>query len=123
MRKYCLTLDLKNKPDLIKEYIDWHNNVWPEIVDSIHLAGIISMEIFNYENRLVMIMETEDSFSFEKKSKMDAENEKVQEWENIMWKYQEQLPGSLPQEKWVVMNSIFKTVIDYSKKNKVLESK
>ena len=39
-----------------------------------------------------MIMETNDDFSFEKKAKADAGNEKVQEWEKLMWKYQQALP-------------------------------
>jgi L-rhamnose mutarotase len=58
-------------------------------------------------NRLFMIMEVDDSFSFNKKGAMDAANPKVQEWEQLMWKYQQALPGSKPGEKWVLMNKIF----------------
>jgi L-rhamnose mutarotase len=52
-------------------------------------------------------METNDDFSFEKKAKADAGNEKVQEWENLMWKYQQALPGAEPGEKWMLMEKIF----------------
>ncbi|WP_026063408.1 L-rhamnose mutarotase [Pedobacter arcticus] len=107
MKKYCLALDLKEDSTLIKEYVEWHENVWPEIVESITNSGIIAMSIYRFNNRLFMIMETEDSFSFEKKAIMDAGNDKVQEWEEIMWKYQQQIPGAKVGEKWVLMESIF----------------
>jgi L-rhamnose mutarotase len=35
-----------------------------------------------------MIMETGDSFDFDKKAKMDLNNTKVQQWEQLMWKFQ-----------------------------------
>jgi L-rhamnose mutarotase len=54
-----------------------------------------------------MIMEVNDSFSFEAKGAADAANPKVQEWEKLMWKYQKALPGAKPGEKWILMNKIF----------------
>ena len=105
--RYCLALDLKNEPVLIAEYEHWHRMVWPEIKESIRRAGIISMEIFRTGNRLFMIMETDESFSFERKSSQDLNNPKVQEWEQLMWKYQESLPWAKPGEKWVLMEKIF----------------
>ena len=65
------------------------------------------MEIYKFHNRLFMIMETDYTFSFEKKASMDAENKKVQEWENIMWKYQKGIPGTKEGEKWMLMEEIF----------------
>jgi len=37
---------------------------------------------------MIMIIEANEGFSFDKKSKMDANNSKVQEWEELMWKFQ-----------------------------------
>lgn len=107
MKRYCLTLDLKDDPTLIGEYEDYHKEIWPEIRDSIMSSGILDMEIYRYGNRLYMIMEVNDEFSFEKKGAMDAGNEKVQEWETLMWKYQQAVPGAKPGEKWVLMDKIF----------------
>ncbi len=107
MKRYCLTLDLKNDAGLIQQYEEYHKKVWPEIVSSIKDAGIENMQIYRYGPRLFMIMEVNDNFSFEKKQEADAKNEKVQEWETLMWKYQEQIPGSAPGEKWKLMDKIF----------------
>jgi L-rhamnose mutarotase len=105
--RYCFALDLKNDETLIAEYEEYHQRVWPEILESITGSGIESMEIYRVLNRLFMIMETGENFSFEKKEEMDNANPKVQEWENLMWKYQQSLPGTKPGGKWVLMNKIF----------------
>jgi len=105
--KYCLALDLKDDEKLIAEYEDWHKAVWPEIIDSIRDSGINELEIYRVFNRLFMIMETNEKFSFDKKNDMDQANPKVQKWENIMWKYQQALPLAKPGEKWILMNQIF----------------
>lgn len=108
MKRFCLTLDLKDDPKLIEEYENYHQNIWPEIKKSIIDSGIKDMEIYRLSNRLFMIMETNDEFSFEKKSEMDSQNTKVEEWERLMWKFQQPLPFAKPGEKWILMEKIFK---------------
>ena len=107
MKRYCLALDLKPDPFLIKEYETYHSNVWPEILDSIRESGIVRLEIYRLENRLFMILEAEDSFTFEKKAVLDAGNPAVQKWEELMWKYQMALPSAKAGEKWLLMDKIF----------------
>jgi L-rhamnose mutarotase len=105
--KYCLTLDLVDDPELIREYENWHRNVWPEVISNIKSAGIDKMEIYRYQNRLMMIMQVNADYTHERKEALDLANEKVQEWEALMWKYQQALPGAKQGEKWVIMNKIF----------------
>ena len=107
MPKYCLTLDLKDDLALIAEYELYHESIWPEIRESITSAGITGMEIYRFDTRLFMIMEVDDTFSFERKGQMDADNPKVQEWEDLMWNYQQPLKKAMKGEKWVLMNKIF----------------
>jgi L-rhamnose mutarotase len=66
------------------------------------------MEIYRVGNRLFMIMETTDDFSFEAKDAADAVNTAVQEWETLMWNYQQALPMAKEGEKWMLMKQIFK---------------
>ncbi len=107
MKRYALTLDLKDDPQLISEYEQYHKDVWPEIMKSITSGGITNMEIYRLGTRMFMIMETEDSFSFDEKAAMDTSNPKVQEWEELMWKFQSPLPQAKPGEKWMMMDKIF----------------
>jgi len=109
MQKYCLALDLVNDAATIAAYEQWHTSekIWPEIKTSITEAGITHMEIYRTGNRLFMIMETTDDFSFDHKAAMDARNSKVQEWEKLMWQFQQPLPWAKAGEKWVMMDKIF----------------
>ena len=107
-KRYCLALDLKDSPQLIEEYKRHHQKVWPEITQSIRDSGIEDMEIYLLGTRLFMIMEVNDRFSFEEKTRADRSNPKVQEWEELMWKFQQPLPQARPGEKWILTERIFK---------------
>ncbi|MCJ8208999.1 L-rhamnose mutarotase [Mucilaginibacter sp. RS28] len=109
MKRFCYALDLKDDPSLIAEYDRWHSagNGWPEIKNAIVGADITAMEIYRTGNRLFMIMEVADSFSFERKAELDAANPRTQDWEELMWKFQQPLPWAKENEKWVLMQLIF----------------
>jgi len=107
-RRYCLTLDLKDDPALIAEYKRYHENVWPEISESIRNSGIVDMEIYLLGTRMFMIMEVNENFSFEAKARADESDPKVREWEQLMWKFQQALPEATPGEKWLLMERVFK---------------
>jgi len=107
-RRYCLTLDLKDDPKLIAEYKRYHEKIWPEITRSIKEAGIEDMEIYLRGTRMFMIMEVNDTFSFEAKGQADRLNPRVQEWEKLMSTFQQLLPQTKPGEKWLLMERVFK---------------
>ncbi len=107
-KRYCLTLDLKDDPALIAEYRRYHQKIWPEITSSIKDAGIVDMEIYLLGTRMFMIMEVDETFSFDAKAKADRANPKVREWEELMWKFQKPLQQAGPGEKWLLMERIFK---------------
>jgi len=108
MKTYALTLDLKDDEQLIAQYERHHLEIWPEVKKSIQDAGIKDMQIYRVGNRLFMLMEVDDNFSFEKKAAADAANPIVQEWEALMWTFQQPIPQAKEGEKWVLMKEIFK---------------
>lgn len=109
IKRYCYSCDLKDDSKLIAEYKAYHaaGKAWPEITKSIKDAGIIAMQIYLTGNRMFMIMEVDETFDPKKKAKADATNPKVQEWENLMWKYQQELPWAAKGEKWIALEKIF----------------
>ena len=109
MSRYCLTVDLKDDPKAIEEYENYHKSVWPEILQSLTDSGILSMQIYRLKTRMFMIIETASDFSFARKAEMDAANEKVQEWEKLMGKFQKSLPWENPDDpwKWKLMDQVF----------------
>ena len=109
-KRHCFSCDLKDDPKLIEEYKSHHaqGKVWPEITQSIKDSGIVDMEIYMTGNRMFMVMEVDENFDFNKKAHSDKANPKVQEWEKLMWNYQQEIPSAKEGEKWVRMEKIFK---------------
>jgi L-rhamnose mutarotase len=107
-KRYCLTLELQDDPQLIAEYKKHHEKIPAEITASIKEAGVEDMEIYLLGTRMFMMMETRDDFSFEAKAKADRENPQVQAWEALMWAFQKPLSQANPGEKWLLMKRIFK---------------
>ncbi|WP_166923344.1 L-rhamnose mutarotase [Flavobacterium poyangense] len=106
-QKFGLALDLNEDPTLMAEYKKYHEKIWPEITESIVNSGIENLEIYCIGNRMFMIIEANETFTFERKGEMDAANPVVQKWEELMWKYQKALPGAKEAEKWILMDKIF----------------
>lgn len=111
-QRHCLTLDLKNDPALIAEYKRYHEDVWPEVKQSLRAAGILDMEIYLFGTRMFMIIETADSFSFAKKAELDRSNPKVMEWEALMGKFQQPFSADArPEARWLPMERVFKFTV------------
>jgi L-rhamnose mutarotase len=106
--RYCFALDLKDDPQSIAGYREHHRQIWPEIARSIKDAGVHNLEIYLTGNRLFMILEAGPAFSLASKAQADLENPRVQEWERLMWNFQQALPRAKPGEKWLLMERIFK---------------
>ncbi len=104
---FALALDLKDDSALIAEYERYHKQIPDAIRHSLTGSGILGMEIYRWQNRLFMVMVTTDDFSLEEKIKQDKENAEAVAWENLMWKFQQALPGTKPGEKWQLMSKIF----------------
>jgi L-rhamnose mutarotase len=106
-RRFCLTLDLKSDPTSISEYKRHHEKIWPEITQSIRDSGVVDLEIYLLGTRMFMIMDVDESFSFEAKAAADRLNPTVQQWEDLMGRFQQPLPEAAPGEKWKLMERIF----------------
>ena len=109
VKRYCQTMDLKNKPALIKEYRNRHSedNAWKEILDGIRAVGILEMEIYILDNRLFMIVETPLDFDWDSAMAKLATLPRQQEWEEYMAMFQDCDATATSDEKWKMMERMF----------------
>ena len=108
MKRYCRTLTLRDDPQLIAQYVEYHAHVWPEIVAGIKEVGILDMQIYIHENTLFMIVDTVDDFDWEKDNARLATLPRQAEWEAYMSKFQNADTRASAAEKWQLMTRIFK---------------
>lgn len=109
-KRYCKTLQLKNDPKLIEEYVKVHSigNVWKEITDGIKEVGIIDMEIYLYNTTLFMIMDTAENFNHDEAMTKLGNLPRQKEWEAFVSRFQKTSSDSSANEKWQLMERIFK---------------
>ncbi|MBQ9201041.1 MAG: L-rhamnose mutarotase [Bacteroidales bacterium] len=109
VKRYCQTMDLKDDPSLIKEYVKRHSQAfaWPEIRAGIREVGILEMEIYILGTRLFMIVETPLDFEWEPAMARLATLPRQAEWEDYMAIFQDAKPGSTSAEKWHLMERMF----------------
>jgi L-rhamnose mutarotase len=107
-QRFCSTLDLKDNPDLIKQYRYYHSpeGHWPEIAKGIRSVGILDMQIYLIGNRMFMVAETKPGFNWNEQMHQLSTLEKQKDWETLMQKFQQPLPG-ITEVKWELMENVF----------------
>lgn len=106
-RRFCFALDLVDDEQRIAEYEQHHRNIWPEVVEGFRRAGIQHVGLYRTGNRLFMILDTDEDFSFEKKQDIDAADPVITKWERLMSEYQQTLPWAAPGERWIEMKPVY----------------
>lgn len=109
VKRYCQTMDLKDNPELIAEYVKRHSEAeaWPEIRDGIREVGILEMEIYILGTRLFMIVETTLDFDWETAMVRLATLPRQAEWEAYMSIFQQADATATSAEKWQLMDRMF----------------
>lgn len=109
VKRYCQTLELKDAPDLIREYVRRHSEAdhWPEIVEGIRAVGILEMEIYLLGTTLFMIVEAPRDFDWDTAFERLAGMPRQQEWEAYMSIFQQASAEASSAEKWKLMDRIF----------------
>jgi len=110
-KRYCKTLTLKDDPEVIEAYKKAHAAVWPEVKQGMKEVGILDMEIYIYGTRLFMIMETVPEFDHDLAMTELANKLRQAEWEAYVSQFQDASAGSTADEKWKIMERIFKLSI------------
>jgi len=110
-KKMVMTCDLADNPEVIQAYKKYHSNehIWPEVNKAAEVSGYESIEIFQFGNRLVMILEYPENLSLEKINERYANSnpEKMKEWADLMSSFQQAPPGADSAKTWVEMEAIY----------------
>ena len=107
-KEIAFALDLKDEPDSIREYCDWHRNVWPEIMRGMAKYGVITQNIYLIGNRLFMVLQVEDDFDYRVDfARYLEETPRAKEWDSFMHGYQELVPWVEEGDWWAPMERVY----------------
>lgn len=107
MKRYCQTLTLADNPKLVEQYVEVHRHVWPEIIEGQHQVGILQMQIYRADRQLFMIVDTVDSFDWDKDMARLATLPRQAEWEAYVSQFQGCDATATSAEKWQRIEMIF----------------
>ncbi|MBM3934155.1 MAG: L-rhamnose mutarotase [SAR202 cluster bacterium] len=107
MKSYALTLNLRDDPVVIDEYVRYHAAVWPEVEAGLKSVGVTSMKIYLLGRRLFMYMEAVDSFEPLRDFQRYMNSKRAQEWDALMRTFQEKVPEAGPGEWWASMRQVY----------------
>lgn len=108
MKELVLTTDLRDDPDVIRQYQAYHAAVWPEVTASLQQVGFREARIYQLGRRLVMVLRVEDDFDGEAASRLHrAAHPRIREWEDLMDSFQERPAGTSGGGKWAPMAKLW----------------
>lgn len=109
-KRYCKTLSLKEDAQLIEDYKKVHapGAAWPEITAGMREVGILDMEIYLSGTKLFMIMDTVPDFDHDSAMAQLAHKPRQSEWEAYVSRFQQTSAEATADEKWQLMERIFK---------------
>lgn len=107
MPAFAQTLELKDDPELIAEYVQYHRQVWPEVLEALRAMGIERMRIYLHGNRLFMYAEAGAGFDAGRDYQRYTSHPRAREWDDLMRTYQQRVPAASPGEWWSPMELVF----------------
>jgi len=122
-RKYCndktiakewdniiLSANLMKDPKLQQEYLNYHTTQfqkWPEVSQGFCNANFQQLLVFKTGRQLMLVISIPKGESLDKLNPLTTKNNpRVNDWNNIMKKYQEGIEGTKKGEVWVFFKEV-----------------
>jgi len=107
MKRFAQTVLLRDDPEIIRRYEEYHANPWPEVIEGGRRIGVLRTLIYRYGRQLFMFMETVDDFDIERDMPRYTVNPRAKEWDLLMRSFMEPVPGGRVASTWVQMKEIY----------------
>lgn len=105
-----LTADLVKNRKLQQQYLNYHATQfkkWPEVANGFCNADFQQLLVFKNGRQLMLIISIPKGASLDKLNPKTSENNpRVDQWNALMKKYQEGIPGTKPGEVWVFLKPV-----------------
>jgi hypothetical protein len=105
-----LTANLVADPKMQQEYLNYHATQfekWPEVSNGFCNAQFQQLLVFKNGRQLMLIISIPKGADLDKLNPLTSKNNpRVDDWNKLMSKYQEGIPGTKPGESWVFLRSV-----------------
>lgn len=105
-----LTANLVEDETLQREYMEYHRTQfeeWPEIAEGFCNADFQQLLMYRNGRQLMLIISVPADKTLDELNPKTVENNpRMDEWNQLIGKYQEGIQGTKPNEKWVFLNEV-----------------
>jgi L-rhamnose mutarotase len=105
-----LTANLVADPKMQQEYLDYHKTQfekWPEVSNGFCNANFQQLLVFKNGRQLMLVISIPKGKTLDELNPLTTKNNpRVDDWNKLMSKYQEGLPGTKKRETWVFLKPI-----------------
>ena len=103
-----VAFQMKVKKEQLKEYVKWHENVWPEMIEALKKSEWKNYSLFMRKDGMIFgYVEVPDSFTLA----LDrmSEEEINDKWQDLMAPYFENIGGEHSEERIIILEEVFYT--------------
>ncbi|RPD39943.1 L-rhamnose mutarotase [Chitinophaga barathri] len=94
-------VNIKPGDDRLREYLDYHQAVWPEVEQGFRKAGYRSIRMFRSQHTLVMVIAVPEGADLDEMGKIaESHDKRCAEWNRLMAGYQEGVAGTQSGQTW-----------------------
>ncbi|MHC4586296.1 MAG: L-rhamnose mutarotase, partial [Planctomycetota bacterium] len=109
IKRYCWMADLQEDEDLMEEYKqELRSDLWKRVCDIMKERGVLDYEIYQFQNRLLMIIETELDFNIVAFGREISGMAEVRQWAGRMNRYFQTIEGFENSGWWVFLDRVYK---------------
>lgn len=95
-------VNIVNDEQKLKEYLDHHQQVWPEVEAGFTKAGYRKITLYRYGHLLVMTILVPEHADLDAMGKLaESYNPRCAAWNRLMNQYQAGVEGTKPGQTWV----------------------
>ncbi len=108
-KRYMFACDLRDKSESVEAYRwllrdEFPEQVKKELID----MGVLQMQIYQFQDRLLTVLETKDGFDLETAKQEIKANPAYQSWLRKVGPYLKPLPEAKRADKWVLLERVYK---------------
>ncbi|MFX1706202.1 L-rhamnose mutarotase [Chitinophaga sp. CC14] len=111
LQEHVFVVNIVQDPQKLKEYLDYHQHIWPEVEAGFKKAGYRKITLYRYEYLLVMAITVPAGADLGQMGKTaESYDKRCAEWNRLMDGYQTGVPGAGQQEKWVEATPFYRFI-------------
>lgn len=106
--QHLFVVNIDTADTKLQEYLNYHNNIWPEVEAGFKKAGYREIKLFRFQHLIVMSVTVPEGADLAEMGKLaEASNKRCAEWNQLMDTYQMGVPGTAEGQKWVEVTEFY----------------